>query len=226
MKAGHPPRREAVPWERIDTVLFDMDGTLLDRHFDDYFWEQYLPEHYSLSHDLPIAEARIRLLARYRSVRDTLAWADLDFWSRELELDLPELKQRIASLIAVRPGVPALLAHCRDAGKRLFLVTNAHHRSLALKLRQTALAPWFDRIVCAQEVGVAKEEPVFWPRLQTMLAYDPRQTLLVDDSEQVLRSACRGGPAYLLFVAKPSSRRPARHSTLFPSIESFREILP
>ena len=27
-----------VDWDSIDTVLLDMDGTLLDLHFDNYFW--------------------------------------------------------------------------------------------------------------------------------------------------------------------------------------------
>ena len=86
--------RPQLPWEAIDTVLLDMDGTLLDKHFDDYFWEQYVPEHYSLLHDIPVEEARAQLRARYHAVRDTLDWSDLNYWSRELGLDLQELKLR------------------------------------------------------------------------------------------------------------------------------------
>ena len=32
-----------IEWQNIDTVLLDMDGTLLDLHFDNYFWQQHLP---------------------------------------------------------------------------------------------------------------------------------------------------------------------------------------
>ncbi|MHB1015789.1 MAG: hypothetical protein ACYC2W_11000 [Desulfurivibrionaceae bacterium] len=55
-----------LDWQAIDTVLLDMDGTLLDRHFDDYFWEHYVPENYALAHDLSIDGARQELLARYK----------------------------------------------------------------------------------------------------------------------------------------------------------------
>ena len=30
-------------WDGIDDVLLDMDGTLLDRHFDNFFFEEELP---------------------------------------------------------------------------------------------------------------------------------------------------------------------------------------
>ena len=36
-----------VPWESIETVLLDMDGTLLDLHFDNYFWKEHLPLRYA-----------------------------------------------------------------------------------------------------------------------------------------------------------------------------------
>jgi 5'-nucleotidase len=216
----------AVPWDGIDTVLLDMDGTLLDKHFDDYFWEQYVPEHYSLLHDIPIEQAKKELLARYHRVRETLDWADLDFWSRELGLDLLELKLRVDHLIGVHPYVLEFLEYCLKSRKKLFLITNAHSSTLALKLEKTALGPWFDRIVCAEEVGLAKEEEAFWQRLEALLQYDRTRTLLVDDTEKVLFTAQAYGLKHLLFVARPSSRQRVQYSCHFPSIEYFKELLP
>ena len=214
------------PWEGIDTVLLDMDGTLLDKHFDDYFWEQYLPEHYSLIHDISVEEAREQLLARYQAVQDTLDWSDLDFWSRELGMDLQELKLRINHLIGVHPYVIEFLEFCLKHRKRLYLITNAHSRSLSIKLEKTALGPWFDRIICAGDLGAAKEELAFWDRLHAMLNYDKKRTLLVDDTEKVLFTGREHGLGYLLFVARPSSRQRVHYSCNFASIEYFKELLP
>jgi 5'-nucleotidase len=215
-----------IPWDEIDTVLLDMDGTLLDKHFDDYFWEQYVPEHFSLLHDIPIEEAKEQLLARYHQVKDTLDWADLNFWSRELGIDLQELKLRINHLIGVHPYVIEFLEYCLKTGKKLYLITNAHSSTLSIKLEKTALGSWFDRIVRAEEVGMAKEAPGFWERLQQMLHFDKSRTLLVDDTEKVLTTAQDYGLTYLLFIARPSSRQRVLYSCHFPSIEYFKELLP
>lgn len=215
-----------VQWAELDTVLLDMDGTLLDKHFDDYFWEQYLPEHYSLEHDLTVAEAKEELLRRYQRVENTLDWTDLDYWSAELGLDIPELKIRINHLIDVHPYVPDFLHFCQGAGKQVHLVTNAHPKTLAIKLQRTEIAPLFHRIVCADEVGLAKEDFRFWQRLERLLAFDRTRTLLADDTEKVLRAAEQYGMGALVFVARASSRKPPRFSRRYPSIEYFNELIP
>lgn len=229
MNSAHKPCEKiflALPWQEIETVLLDLDGTLLDKHFDDYFWEQYVPEHYSLLHDISIEEAKKQLLSRYEHVKNTLDWADLNFWSRELGMDLQELKLRINHLIGVHPYVVEFLEYCITCRKKLYLITNAHSSTLSIKLEKTAIGPWFDRIVCAEEVGLAKEEPLFWERLEGMLHFDKTSSLLVDDNETVLFSAEKYGLAHLLFVARPSSRQRVQYSCHFPSIEYFKELLP
>ena len=213
-------------WQAIDTVLLDMDGTLLDRHFDDYFWEHYVPEHYALEHDLSIDEARLGLLARYKGREGTLAWTDLDFWSNELGLDIPALKMKINHLIGVHPHVVGFLRFCREAGKKIYLVTNAHSKTLAIKMEKTALAGYFDRIICAEEVGMAKEDPIFWQGLEAMLGYDKKRTMLAEDTAKVLASAQLYGMGFIIFGAHPSSRKPVAHSEDFPSVVDFKELIP
>jgi len=216
----------AFSWDMIDTVLLDMDGTLLDKHFDDYFWEQYVPEHYSLKHNLSIEEAKEELHERYRQVENTLDWTDINYWSRQLGLDIPELKIRINHLIDVHPYVPDFLYFCRDNGKKVYLVTNAHPKTLAIKLEKTAIGHLFDRIVCAEEVGLAKEDVRFWEGLQKMLGFVKSRTMLADDTEKVLLSAEHYGMGQLIFVARSSSRKPVQYSPKYPSIEYFKELIP
>jgi len=218
--------RPQFDWADIATVLLDMDGTLLDKHFDDYFWEQYVPEHYSLKHDLSIEQARKELLKRYQKVESTLCWTDLDYWSDQLGLDIPELKTGLNHLIAVHPYVPEFLHFCRKMGKKIYLVTNAHPKTLSIKLEKTSIGPLFDRIVCSDEIGAAKEEGVFWQQLAGLLGFDRTRTMLADDTEKVLRSAEKYGIACLIYVARSSSRKPADFSSRYPSIEYFLELIP
>lgn len=223
IKKRKPPRFD---WADIRSVLLDMDGTLLDKHFDDYFWEQYVPEHYSLQHDLPIALAKEELLSRYRKVENTLAWTDLDYWSAELGLDIPELKTGLNHLIAVHPYVPEFLGFCRQREKKVYLVTNAHPKTLSIKLARTSIGHLFDRIVCADEIGLAKEEEPFWEKLEKLLGFAKSSTMLADDTEKVLRSAEKYGMGLLVYVARPSSMKGVKYSSRYPSIEYFNELLP
>ncbi|RPH41223.1 MAG: haloacid dehalogenase [Desulfobulbaceae bacterium] len=215
----------AFSWEDIDTVLLDMDGTLLDKYFDDYFWEHFVPEVFAVANNLMVEQARNLLLDRYKKVESTLQWTDLDYWSEQLGLDIPELKCRIDHLIQVHPYVIDFLVYINTLGKKVHLVTNAHSKTLAIKLRKTSIGPYFSRIVCAEEVGEAKEQPIFWKKLEQMLGFDKERTLLAEDTAKVLHSARLYGMAQLIFVARPSSQKPVSYSPDYPSITYFNELI-
>lgn len=214
-----------IEWQNIDTVLLDMDGTLLDKHFDDYFWEQYVPEVYARQNNISIFTAEEELLARYKEQEGGLAWTDLDFWSEQLDLDIEKMKMEVDHLINVHPYVLEFLEFCRNMGKKVFLVTNAHPKTLAIKMDKTNLAGEFDKLICADEIGLAKEDPLFWQKLQDKIPFVKERTMLADDNEQVLASGAEYGIANLIFVAKSSSTQPTVYSGRFPSIIFFKELM-
>jgi 5'-nucleotidase len=226
---SHPKKREPYRWQTgwdlIDTILLDMDGTLLDKHFDDYFWEHYVPEIFAGKNDLTPLEARKELLARYKSIEGTLAWTDLDYWSEKLDLDIPALKLKINHLIQVHPFVVDFLQYCANLEKKVHLVTNAHSKTLDIKMRKTDIGSYFDRIICSQDIGLPKEDPEFWERLESLLGFDKQRTLLADDNENVLQAAQTYGMGVLIFVARPSSRAEILYSEKFPSIVYFKELI-
>ena len=215
-----------VAWESLDTVLLDMDGTLLDLHFDNHFWLEHVPQRYAERHRLPLDAARAEVLQRYRQVEGTLNWYCVDYWTAELKLDIPLLKQEVEHLIAVHPHVIDFLDAVRQSGRRMLLVTNAHGKTLTLKFNRTQLGGHFDAVVCAHDLGLPKEHREFWGRLQRLHPFAKERTLLVDDSLPVLRSARQYGIAQLLAVSRPDSRQAAKAITEFPAIGGFHEIMP
>ncbi len=215
----------AFPWQDISWVLLDMDGTLLDKHFDDYFWETLVPDEYARKKGLPLALAKDLVYARYQREEGTLNWTDIDFWSRELDLDIPSLKEGIRHLIEVHPDAEAFLQFLRQQGKKVALVTNAHYKTLNLKMNHVGLLDYFDEVISSFDLGTPKEDMRFWEILQEKISFNPDHTLLVDDNAEVLDSARRYGIKYLLFKAKSSSQQDPESHPDFPSIESFLELM-
>ena len=215
-----------LDWNRIDTVLLDMDGTLLDLHFDNHFWLEYVPASYAARHDLSLAEAKAHCMQEYEAKQGTLDWYCVDHWTQKLGMDIALLKKEVDHLISVLPDVPEFLDLLAQAGKRRVLVTNAHQKSLSLKMERTRLNHRLDRLISSHEIGLAKENPEFWSRLQEREPFDPQRTLFVDDSLGVLRAARQFGIANLLAIRYPDRQQPIREVDEFPAIVGFEAVLP
>lgn len=215
-----------IDWQSIRTVLLDMDGTLLDLHFDNHFWLEHMPQRYAEARGLDREAAREELLGFYREVEGTMDWYCLDYWSDKLGMDIAMLKEEVDHLIAVHPHVVKFLTAVRHSGRRTVLVTNAHMKSLSLKMNRTRLAGHLDAVVCAHDIGVPKEDPSFWGKLRAVQPFDRTSTLLVDDSLPVLRSARSYGMGSLLCVSQPDSKAPEKDVGEFEAIRSFRDIMP
>lgn len=214
-----------VHWPDVDVVLLDMDGTLLDLGFDNYFWRAFVPERYGQHHGLSEAEARTRLEALYASRQGTLQWYCLDYWREQLGLDVVALKREVGHRVRVLPDVPRFLQAVRRAGKRLVLVTNAHRDSLLVKMERTALHVHFDAVHSSHDFGLPKEDPDFWSRLQSSEHFQPSRTLLVDDSLPVLESARRFGIGHLVAIRRPELDGPLREIQGFEHVEGVSELI-
>ncbi|WP_305909754.1 GMP/IMP nucleotidase [Methylomarinum sp. Ch1-1] len=213
-------------WKQIDTVLLDMDGTLLDLNFDNHFWNEFVPLRYAENNGLTLAEAKRQLAPRFKAMEGKLEWYCMDYWSNALDLDIAGLKQEISGLIDVLPHVTEFLEAVQKSSRQLLLVTNAHRNSLGLKMEKTSLNVFFDAIICSHDFGFAKEQQGFWQRLQQHHVFAKHRSLLVDDSQAVLTAAREFGIAQLISVSKPDSRAGKRNITEFPAIEDFRELMP
>lgn len=219
--ARRPPAASPV-------VVLDMDGTVLDRHFDDHFWEEFLPREYGRKNAIPFDAARTRLLAMYREREGTLDWTDLDYWSERLGLDIADLKRRQGHMIAYLPGARDFLARCRERGVRLLLATDAHPRTLEIKEERCGLTRYFEKTVCAAEVGYPKRDPGFWQGFFRLTGVRPEECLLADDSPRALAAARAAGIGLAVEIARPSSRGRHRTSGRFPAVAGIAglESLP
>jgi len=215
-----------IDWNQIDTVFFDMDGTLLDLHFDNYFWLEHLPKRYTELKNTSHEETIKRLHDMYEAHQGSLNWYCLDFWSDELGIDIVELKREVSEKIAYRPHVKDFLEQLHHLNLDIAIVTNAHRDSIKLKLEQTDLAHFFDEIICSHDYKVAKEVPEFWHALHASRPFEPERTAFFDDNDAVLASAKKFGIAHLFSIAQPDSQKPVRSESEFKLVCDFLDLLP
>jgi 5'-nucleotidase len=225
MHASLSPPAPPIDWDAIDSVFLDMDGTLLDLHFDNHFWLEHVPKRYAEKVGVSLDQAKDSLMPRYRRIQGTLDWYCVDHWSRELGLDIALLKAEVEHLIAVHPFVIDFLDALAARGKRRVLVTNAHQKSIALKMERTRLHGHLDRVICAHDLTLAKESGGFWERVQGVEPFDPGRTLFVDDNLEVLRAARAFGFRWLLAITEPDSSKPAQAIDEFPALNGFKPLL-
>ncbi|MCP1728595.1 putative hydrolase of the HAD superfamily [Natronospira proteinivora] len=219
-------KAKAPFWPDTETVLLDMDGTLLDLAFDNRFWLERVPAHYARAKGLSFDTALSDLRRQMQAVDGQLQWYCLDYWSQRLGFDLEAMKLEHRREIRMLPGIRDFLTELTTSGRQVAIATNAHPAVLALKLEETGLDQLVGRQYTAHDFGAAKESPRFWQALESEMGFDPATTLFADDSLAVLASARRHGIAHLCAVARPASNQPPRTISDFPAVEALPELGP
>jgi len=214
-----------INWHQIDTILLDMDGTLLDLHYDNYFWLSHLPARYAEIHGIAPDDAKTQLHQRFAQEYGSLNWYCTDYWAQELDVDIVTLKHEVADKIAIKPYVLDFLNGLKTNGKRVALVTNAHQDSYSVKMQKYDLTPFFDFVAKSHDYGEPKEAQPFWHAFIADFPFDPARTLFIDDNENVLNAAETFGIQHLLRPSQPDSQRAANRSERHPQFDCYSEIL-
>jgi putative hydrolase of the HAD superfamily len=218
------PPLVSPPWDSIDTVLLDLDGTLLDLAFDTYFWWHHIPAMYAAARSLSVEESRELLKPRFRACEHTLNWYCVEYWSRELGLDVPALKRASADRIGWLPGAEDFLRGLRARGKRVVLMTNAHPVALRIKDERTGVTRYFDAVHSSHDFGAPKEAAEFWTAVREMEPFDPQRSMFVDDSLPVLRAARDAGIRWIYAIRRPDSSAGPRLHEEFPATDSIADL--
>jgi 5'-nucleotidase len=202
-----------------------MDGTLLDLHYDNYFWLEYLPSYLAEQRQQSIDDCRLELEQLSEQVIGTLDWYCLDYWSEQLAIDIPKIKLNISDRIAFRPHTIAFLDSLRQRKKRIILATNAHPKTLELKLLQADFSGYFEAMSSSHDLGFPKENQAYWPKLINQFGLNPKRCLFIDDSFAVLESARGFGIGHILAVEQPDLTKKARDCSPFTGITDFSQLI-
>ncbi|HEY6528478.1 MAG TPA: GMP/IMP nucleotidase [Cellvibrionaceae bacterium] len=215
-----------IPWQAIDTILLDMDGTLLDLHYDNYFWLEHLPRAFAHKNNLDLDTAKAQLEEKIKNIEGTLQWYCLDYWTDELQLDIAQLKTEIRAKIALHASTLDFLTALKLLKKTVILATNAHRASLAIKMHNAGIEHFFDALVSSHDYKAPKESPQFWHALTEQFNLNPQRCLFVDDTPRILHAAKNFGIGHLLHINQPDSQMPAKPCSDFLSLPNFTSLLP
>ena len=219
-------RAGAINWAKIDTVLLDMDGTLLDLRFDNWFWRELVPSRYAALHGISLAAARAVLEPKFQAAQGTLQWYCIEHWTRELNLDIASIKQAVRHEIGYLAGAENFLLKLKESGKRRVLVTNAHPLTLAIKDARLGLTLHFDACYSTHAFDAPKEQAQFWPRLHAAEPFVRERTLMIDDSVPVLDAAHGFGVGWLRAVSRPDSAQSAQLTGRHAAIDRVADLFP
>ena len=211
--------------QRTETLMLDMDGTLLDLAYDNYIWKDLVPRHYAIQNDMAFEAAREHLLGQYQAVLGDLKWYCLDHWCERLGVDVVQLHRDADDRIDYLPGALEFLKAVQQKDMQVLLVTNSHPETLELKDAATGLGEYFDGIFTSHNYGHAKESQAFWHALQEDIGFDIDTTMFVDDSQPVLRSAKEYGLEMLVTVTRPDTSRPLKDESEFRGVETVEDLL-
>ncbi len=214
-----------IDFDKIDIILLDMDGTILDKYYDDYFWESYVPEKFAQKNQISTEEAKKFLFSMYKAEEGTLNWTDIDFWSQKTGLDILALKEELKELIKPHPDSQEFLEKLTQKSKKIYLVTNAHNKVMELKLNKTGLHKYFHLCITSFDLGFPKENINFWEKLKILYGIKEEGTLFIDDTEEILHTAWLSGIRYPILRAISSSKGKAKKSDKFLTIKDFSEII-
>ena len=225
MRSAEPSGAQVIrpDWSAIDTVLLDMDGTLLDLAYDTRFWRQIVPQAYAAARGIPLEAAEGEMRPLFLKHEGTLSWYCVDFWSELLGLDIAALK-RASDGVVWLPGVQAYLEVLRRRGKRLVLLTNAHPVALSHKEQQAGVSRYLDAMHSSHQFGAPKEDLAFWSGVRAVEPFDPARSLFVDDSPGCARAARAAGIRWVYGLRRPDTLGTLRDHDPHPAVDMLPDL--
>lgn len=178
---------------RLQSAIFDMDGTLLDSMF---IWDDLGP---GMLRDIGITpEEDLSEKLKVLTLRQGAAYCKERY-------ALPQSVEEIVSLIEGRvekfykeevqakPGAAKFLSLLKMEGVWMYVATATDRHLAQAALRHAGIDGYFRGIITCQEVGHGKDSPEIYERAMTRLQSNKRDTVVFEDALHAIETAKAAG---------------------------------
>lgn len=210
---------------KIDTYLFDMDGTLIDTEkYYRIFWPKALAEFgYEMSDEQalsmrslgrPFAPARLKEM--FGEELDYYAVRDCRKAMMEECLD--------KNGIELKSGALQLLQNLKERGIRVAVATATDEERTEKYLQKLGIRQYFDKIICATMVKEGKPSPDIYLYACEQMNRKPEECIAVEDAPNGILAAYRAG---CKVVMVPDQTQPDEQLSkfLFAKVDSLEELI-
>jgi len=185
---------------KIDAVIFDMDGTLLDSEtFAFGVWEKALLEFgFDLTHDFFVSMVGSPSSRVIQMFRDYYG-ADFpigEIRARKVEIELKSLETEIIDL---RHGALESLDYLDTNNIPYGLATSSEKIRAIARLKSAGILERFDTMICGDQVKNQKPDPESYHVVANMLGVDIKKTLIIEDSPSGIQGAINSGATVCWF---------------------------
>lgn len=213
----------------IEAAIFDMDGTMFDTERLRF---QTITQAAQELAGVTLAES---LLIDCLGLSATSAAAltrerhgpDFPYEAVRRRADELELAHVRARGVPIKPGLLPVLERLRRAGLKMAVATSSRRAIAEEYLINAGVFKYFDLLVCGDEVTRGKPDPEIFERAAAALNCATGHALMLEDSENGLRSAiAAGGQAVLLVDIKPPAEAVAAGALArYDSLSDFQADL-
>ncbi len=191
-------------FSRIRTILWDIDGTLLDFEAS----ERLCIRLCAANQGCQVSDEQITIynginksyweaLERGEVTKDYLYQARFRDWFSQMGFENidpfrmnEDYQVALGEHPVLREDTLYVLKTLRDAGYKQYAVTNGSNVAQSGKLKESGVGDYFDGIYISERIGIPKPNKEYFDYVQSETGYDPATTVIIGDS---LTSDMKGG---------------------------------